>query len=417
MPSIRTDRKALRRYLLHTQHLLPLPSSLPVPEAPSSQTVLDMVRSLAAVQLDPVSAVAPNQHLVLAARLPGYQPEMLEELLAEHKVFEYVSNAACVMPMEDYPLYEPVRERKRKAVQDRLTEMEPVVQAVLTRLQAEGPLPSRAFQSAAKVTGYWENPNNIPKTKDTSHALTLLVDAGIVRVVGRKGTERFFALTDMTVPDELLQQAATADPAAIRSELLDKYIQAYRVFDAQDPRLGWVKSTASERKSWIESRLQAGQLVALEIESVARPYYLPASDVEVLQEFTEQAAADANQGSPVIFLPPLDNLLWRRERLADLFNFHYRWEIYTPAVKRRYGYYAMPILYGDELIGRMDPRLDRKTGLLTVPLLQLDEHIQITDELVEALRSGLTRFAASFQANHIIVEKTEPASLKETLSM
>ncbi|MFB5758768.1 winged helix-turn-helix domain-containing protein [Paenibacillus medicaginis] len=417
MPPIKTNRKALRRYLLHTQHLLPNPFSLPVPKTPSSQTVLDMLRSLAALQLDPVSAVAPNQHLVLAARLPGYRPEMLEELLAEHKVFEYVSNAACVMPMEDYPLYEPVRERKRTALQDRLTEMEAVVQAVLARLQAEGPLPSRAFQSAAKVTGYWENPNNIPKTKDTSHALTLLVDAGIVRVVGRKGTERFFALTDMTVPDELLQQAATADPAAIRSELLNKYIQAYRVFDVQDPRLGWVKSTVSERKSWIESRLQTGQLAALEIEGVTRPYYMPAADVQMLQELSGQYAADENGGCPVIFLPPLDNLLWRRERLADLFNFHYRWEIYTPAVKRRYGYYAMPILYGDELIGRIDPRLDRKTGILTVPLLQLNEHIQITDELIEALRSGLVRFATSFQADHIIVEKTEPARLKETLSI
>jgi uncharacterized protein YcaQ len=375
-----------------------------------------MIRSLAAVQLDPVSAVAPNQHLVLSARIHGYQPEMLEELLAEHKVFEYVSNAACVMPMEDYPLYEPVRERMRNAVQDRLKDMEPVVQAVLARLQAEGPLPSRAFQSAAKVTGYWENPNSIPRTKDTTHALTLLVDAGIVRVVGRKGTERFFALTDMTVPNGLLQKAASSDPADVRSKLLDKYIQAYRVFDAQDSRLGWVKSSASERKSWIESRLQAGQLVALEIDGVARRYYMPADDVQMLQEFSGQSAAGVNEGSPVIFLPPLDNLLWRRERLADLFGFHYRWEIYTPAVKRRYGYYAMPILSGDELIGRMDPRFDRKSGTLSVPLLQLDECIQITDELIEALRSGLVRFAASFQADHITLERTEPAGLKEILS-
>ncbi|MFB5676133.1 winged helix-turn-helix domain-containing protein [Paenibacillus terreus] len=417
MPSIRIDRKALRRFLLHTQHLLPAPSSLPVTETPSSHTVLHMIRSLVAVQLDPVSAVAPNQHLVLAARMAGYQPKMLEELLAEHKVFEYLANAACVIPMEDYPLYEPVRERRRNAVQDRLKDMEPVAQAVLARLQAEGPLPSRAFQSGAKVTGYWENPNDIPRTKDTSHALTLLVDAGIVRVVGRKGTERFFALTDMTVPNELLQKAASFDPADVRSKLLDKYIRAYRVFDAQDPRLGWVKSSASERKSWIESRLQAGQLAALEIEDVARPYYMPAADVEMLQEFSGQSAAGGNEGSPVIFLPPLDNLLWRRERLADLFGFHYRWEIYTPAVKRRYGYYAMPILHGDELIGRMDPRLDRKSSTLSVPLLQLDEHIQMTDELVEALRGGLVRFAASFQAEHITVERTEPSALKEMLSI
>ena len=96
----------------------------------------------------------------------------------------------------------------------------------------------------------------------------------------------------------------------------------------------------------------------------------------------------------------------------DLFDFHYKWEIYTPEAKRTYGYYAMPILHGDRLIGRMDPRLDRKTGTLTVRLLSMEENAPPVEEWMSDFRDGLVFFATMHGAQSIKVEKTVPAALK-----
>lgn len=124
------------------------------------------------------------------------------------------------------------------------------------------------------------------------------------------------------------------------------------------------------------------------MEGVRRRYYALAADRPLLE-----AAEGWKPSGPVRFIAPLDNLLWRRERLQDLFDFDYTWEVYTPAAKRRYGYYAMPILYHDRLIGRLDPRLDRKQGVLVVNLLQLEPGVKETARLKAALEKALQEFA------------------------
>ncbi|MFP3440702.1 crosslink repair DNA glycosylase YcaQ family protein, partial [Pantoea sp. SIMBA_133] len=150
-----------------------------------------------------------NQHLVLAARIPGYDPKYLDNLLSDGKVFEYFANAACVIPMEDFPVVEPTRKRIQENVADSLESLEIVVNTVLEQLRAKGPLPSRAFKSDNRVNGYWDN--KAPKTKETSHALNLLLDAGIIRVVQRDRTERYFDLTERTVTQKLLKQTKVMD--------------------------------------------------------------------------------------------------------------------------------------------------------------------------------------------------------------
>lgn len=107
-------------------------------------------------------------------------------------------------------------------------------------------------------------------------------------------------------------------------------------------------------------------------------------------------------GHSIQFLPPLDNLLWRRSRVVDLFSFDYKWEVYTPAVKRQYGYYTMPILAGDQMIGRIDPRLDRKRDVLVVEGLYLEPNIKRTQKLAKSLQVALDRFARFHGVNEVI---------------
>ncbi|WP_261129775.1 winged helix-turn-helix domain-containing protein [Bacillus sp. Marseille-Q3570] len=389
----------LRRFLLSKQALLGMEQP-PVPDP------LHMVRKLECVQLDPVSVVERNQHLVLAARIPGYDPKQLDDLLAEGTVFEYFANAACVIPIEDFPMFEPTRVRIQSKVAESLEQLGLVVDAVIEQLKSEGPLPSRAFQSEKRVHGYWDN--KTPKTKETSLALNLLLDSGVIRVVRRNRTERYFDITERTLSTDVLKKTKAMDEATARALLIEKYLRAYRVFDPRDARFGWQKLTAAERREEIENRVASGSVTPLQIDGVKRQYYMLTEDLEELEKFVHgDSYGDTENPGGIIFLPPLDNLLWSRDRIKDLFDFDYKWEIYTPRAKRKYGPYAMPILCEDRLIGRMDPQIDRKNEVLIVRLLQLEPWVEKTTELRSSLREALEKFARFNGAKDIQVEKSD----------
>ncbi|TCP31571.1 hypothetical protein EV207_10260 [Scopulibacillus darangshiensis] len=405
---ISVSKAEARRFLLATQFLYPFE---PCPKKSSdSEAALRMIRRLECVQLDPVSVVERNQHLVLAARIPGYRPEHLYQLLSQGEVFEYIANAACVIPIEDYPIFNPIRDRLQKQVGSSLKQVDQTVTAVLAQLKRRGPLPSRAFKSDRRVYGYWDN--NMPKTKETSHALNLLLDAGIIRIVRRAGNERFFDLTETSVPKRLLHESEKTGTRESQKALIEKYIRAYRLFDPRDARFGWQKMSAAERRAEVDQLVGEGKVIPMKIENVKRDYFIMHEDVSLLRDISQTKKDRAYMEGPVRFLPPLDNLLWRRERVTDLFDFDYKWEIYTPSEKRAFGPYAMPILYGDQLIGRMDPSLDRKNDRLVIRLLQLEQGVELTTKLKKSLRVALENFACFHQVDNLIVERTEPKGVE-----
>lgn len=407
MKPFQTTKRALRRFLLEKQCLLHPPEERASSAEVMRQRVLDMIRHLECVQIDPVSAVRPNQHLTLAARIAGYDPGILNELLSKNEIFEYMANAACIIPMEHYPIFEPTRQRLKQQVQPHIDNIWPIAEQVLQKLENEGPLPAKSFESNQRVHGYWDNVN--AKTKATSHALNLLTDAAQVRIVGREGNQRLFDVTRRSVPVELLQQAEQIDKDEALEAMMQKYFRAYRVFEPSDPRLGWQSLSAKERREAIDQHVKSGEIAQVEVAGINKPYYILASDMDrlSLQEDEDRDRAIENDSElPIHFLPPLDNLLWSRKRLTDLFDFDYRWEIYTPAVKRKYGYYAMPILAGDRLIGRMDPRLDKKQGHLSVQLLQIDPEIDYTECLRENVQRALESFAHLHGAKTVSIEQS-----------
>lgn len=414
MKPFQTNRSTVRRFLLNTQQLLSQENAPSCSGNSNTEEVLAMIRQLECVQLDPVAAVERNQHLVLAARIPGYTPTLLDKLLEEGSLFEFWANAACTMPMEDYPIFESTRLRRQLHIQPELDNYKPIVEAVLTRLEREGSLPSRAFSSTQRVHGYWDN--KLPQTKVTSLVLNLLLDSAIIRVVRREGSERFFDLTHRTVPIGLQDITKQNDSTATNEALLHKYLRAYRVFEPSDPRFGWQKLSAAERRAAVAQLVDTGDVIPLQIEAVKRPYFILASDLDKLQSHESHVSiALPNDKSwmegTIRFLPPLDSLLWRRERVVDLFDFSYKWEIYTPKEKRQYGYYTMPILAGDRLIGRIDPRLDRTENKLHINLLQLEPDIKLTKPLRKKLEHALESFATFHKAKEIVMPTNWRVSL------
>jgi uncharacterized protein len=402
--ALAVGRETAIRFLLEAQGLHGRLPARPT-HAAGPAAVLRHVRRLECVQIDPVAAVERNQHLVLAARVPGYRPSDLETLLGRGLVFEYMANAACVIPIEDYPIFEGTRRRYRRRYGSELTTLRGVVRGIVADLERHGPRTARAFVSDHRVRGWWDT--DAPKTKATSFALNMLLRTGALTVVRRDGLERTFDLAERVVPAPTLRAAARITAADADDALLEKYLRAYRLFDADDPRFGWRSMGAAARRMAILRRVRAGTVVPVTIDGIRRRYYVRATDADALRRYERSRRAGDADGAIVRFLPPLDNLLWRRERVADLFTFEYRWEVYLPEAKRRYGYYTMPILYGSRLIGRMDPRLDRERGRLEIRRLALEPGIRATRLLRRSLRAGLEAFASFHGTRDLRIEAAD----------
>lgn len=418
------SRVAARRALLAWQGLLAVPGG-PRPwrrTLRGAAGALEAVRRLQCVQVDPVSVVERNHQLVLQARVGSFRPADLDGLYAARQVFDYYANALCILPMAAFPALWPVMLQARENQRHDREQLAPLLAEILAHLRREGPTPARALgKDGPRLYGYgWDRPDE--STKASNRAIDLLWLGGEIMVARRQGAEKWWDLTERVLPPAIAAELpAPPEPGpagpgrfwsapprvpAVRDWLADRYAAGYGIMDAIDPRWGWQRVPAAERRGLIAGRVADGRLVPLRIEGVRREYFAVPALAETL------AAAEAWEVEPLVsFLPPLDNLLWRRERLEDLFGFAYTWEVYTPVHKRRWGAYTMPILEGDRLIGRLSPRLDRKAGVLAVEGLWLEPDVKPDAHRCRRLARALVEFAAWHGAGSVRVERTEPAGL------
>jgi uncharacterized protein YcaQ len=281
----------------------------------SARTVLETVRRLGFLQIDPISTVAPPQQLVLWSRLGPYDVAELDRLIwQERKLFEY---NAFIWPIESFPLVWARMRRRRtgKYAWERRGEEFLKVNAafkrfVLRELEQKGPMLSREIEGDAKRTwksdGWWGNRN-------VSLLLELMHGHGLVAVAGRQGGQRLWDLGERVYPQ--VEKIPLREAERLRKE------QRFRALGVRLTKKGWE----------------------------AHP---DASDEPVPDRIT--------------FLSPFDQLVHDRDRAEALFDFRYRLEMYVPRAKREYGYYVLPILAGDRLVGRIEPRFDRKTRTLEV---------------------------------------------------
>jgi uncharacterized protein YcaQ len=280
----------------------------------SASGVLQTVRRLGFLQIDPISTVAPPQRLVLWSRLGPYDPGELDRLLwKERKLFEW---SAFIWPIEDFPLIRARMRRRRgtytyeKRGAEFLGTNARFKRHLLRELETRGPLPSREIEADLMVS---RDPHDWWGSRKVSLMLELLEGRGVVAVAGREGKQRLWDLAERWYPE-------------------------------------------AESIPWPEARRQ--------LEEKRR------RSLGVTYEKGEwHAHPDAEDGpirKRVTFLSPFDRLIHDRDRAEALWDYRYRLEMYVPKAKREYGYYVLPILHGDRLVGRIDPVLDRKTGVLKV---------------------------------------------------
>jgi uncharacterized protein YcaQ len=372
---------------------------------PGKMDLLKMIKRMGALQIDTINVVARSPYLTLWSRLGDYQPQWLDELLAAGHLFEYWSHEACLLPIEDYPLY---RHRminpeslKWKYSRQWADDHKEELALVLAHIRARGPARSIHFTRKDKNQGGWWG------WKPEKRALELLFTAGELMIAGRHNFQRIYDLRERILPDWHDEQL----PSLVETEraLALKAVRALGLTDAR-----WVADyfrVAKQNTTRLVKSLAAeGALLTVQVEGWQEPAYLHPDNLKLAKQ-----AAKGLQSELTTLLSPFDPLVWDRTRARELFNFDYRLECYTPAPKRRFGYFTLPILRRGALIGRIDPKAHRKEGVFEVKSLHLEAGVKISDELVADIAGALKDCANWHKTPKIIVRAANPSRLARSI--
>ncbi|WP_246552747.1 DNA glycosylase AlkZ-like family protein [Paenibacillus tritici] len=364
------SKRQARLFLLRHQRLV----AGGLPEGKSS--IYDFVRHVGCIQYDPLSIAGHNHELVLQARIPGFTPVMASELLYKDRLLiDGWDKNMSIYCTEDWPYFHRLREAAALRHQNNEA-MAAMITHVREELDARGPLSSLDLASKEKIDWSWA-PARLSRA-----AMESMYFRGELSIHHRVHTRRYYDYTTKLLPPELLH---TDDPNVTTDQYHDWYVLrrigsiGLQWNRSGDGWLGIADLKSKERTAAVQRLLLKDKLREVRIEDIKLPLYIRTADAPQLESLLleeDTAGADESPSGPqardpqaaafAAALAPLDNLLWDRELIRQLFGFHYRWEVYKPVLEREYGYYVLPLLYGDRFIGRLEPVMNKKTGILTI---------------------------------------------------
>ncbi|MET0830786.1 MAG: crosslink repair DNA glycosylase YcaQ family protein [Acidimicrobiia bacterium] len=373
-----------RRFLVARQMLAP-PRSLPGgPEA-----VLEVARRLGSIQFDPIAVAGRNHDLVLHARVAGYDPAWTDDLLYERRqLVEVYGKGLSIVPTSDYPWF---RGTLRAGAEKILAGHPEVAEHVMARTRAEGPLSTLDFERRqGSLVDWFGAPTNTVRAVLEAYFVT-----GALGLARRDGNRRYYDLIERLLPDVILARAIPLNEQ-MRHQLLARY-RAHGLLGLSGgggtfASLGPAKPDPSwpgypGRTALREELVADGELVPVTVEGVRGRRFVLRDEVELLN-------APPDPGRSVAFLPPFDPVVWDRAFLGSLFGFDYVWELFLPPAKRRWGWYVLPILFGDRLVGRFEPRIDGEGGSVQVLDVWWEEGFDPlrADGFVDAMRDALLAY-------------------------
>ena len=366
-PVRHVSREVARRFLVK-RHLLAPPRSLPAEPA----SVLRVVDRVGSLQFDPIDVAGRNHDLTLLARIAGYRREWTDALLyGTRDLYETYNKQLSIVPTAELPWYRITWDRNRVAHDGgTFDEHAPLVEELLARIRADGALSSTDVEPRAAIDWYWRPTNQVRAI------LEALGESGILAISRREGNRRVYDLVERLFPGELLARHPDVDEQQ-RHRLLSRY-RGHGLLGATGEYTIFAGiGKAPQRYAYRADLEAAGELVPIEVEGIRGLRYVVTDEVPILDAAAAEVGAEGsldgwrigrpNGAEPgVAFLAPLDPLAWDRDLLLRLWDFDYKWEVYVPAQKRRWGYYVLPMLYGDRFAGRIELRHDRPARTLRV---------------------------------------------------
>jgi len=338
-----------------------------------ARDVEETIRRLSCVQLDSISAVERSHRIVIASRAGAYREETVSRLLCQGRVFEYWAHEVCLLPVEDWTLFAAqMREGGRRWYGD-IGETHPhLADEILDEIRACGPLGSRHFEGTS-AGGMWN-------WKPAKAMLDRLWNHGDLVIAGRQGFQRLYDLPERVLPREVLEAPHPSEAERLRALAL-KAVHARGALTEAGVVEHWrLKGGVARVRPVADSLVADGLLERASIEDGGAPVLVP-------------AGADLEPAAPTaaVLLSPFDNLLWDRPFARRVLGFDHLIEVYKKAHERRYGYYVLPFLWRDRIVGRADLKSERDEGTLVVKAFHRESGVRASAALDDALDRALDR--------------------------
>ena len=324
-----------------------------------AEGVMQYIRQCGCIQYDPVDVCGKSHELALLARVEDFSHATLNRLLYEQRrLIDFFDKNLCIMQIEDWPCLEHIRRWYRQNSRS-YEQVEAVRDHVLQTVKERGHITAAELGLAGRADWYWSG-SSLSRV-----ALETLYFRGDLIIHHKQGSIKSYGLASECLPDGLWDA-----PCPFANEQERMCWQVLRRIGAvgalwnrpSDAWLGVDGMKAAQRNQIFDRLLSAGSILPVEVEETGHTFFIKAEEEEALKAAV-QPCAERKQAR---MLAPLDCLLWDRRLIEELFGFYYRWEIYTPAEKRQYSYYVLPVLYGERFVGRIEPVLDRKNKTLVV---------------------------------------------------
>ena len=348
--------------------------------------VMEYFAKVRSVQYDPLNVVGRNADLVLQSKIKNYKPEMLQKLLyQERRLIDGFDKEMCIYIAEDYSKFERVRREAEASTINTLTyrnqmEIFTILDEVRDYILKNGAISSKDISIGQSRESRWGH------KKLSSAALDYLYTIGELCVVNKNGTQKVYDFTDKVYPSYIHKLDNFHNDEEFYLWYVKRRIGSVGiVWDKTGPAWqGHFLSNKKKREEALYRLCEEGELLELHVEDIKAPFYILKAD--------EHYFENSNEHKQVKFLAPLDNAIWDRNMVSQLFDFEYSWEVYVPATKRKYGYYVLPVLYGDKLIARFEPEQAKKNQPFEIKNWWWEPGTIITTELMEAIQVAIDDF-------------------------
>ena len=372
--------------------------------------IMETVRSIGCLQLDPISAVARNHQLILWSRIGNYDVSDLDALLEkDRKLFEYWAHAASIVLTEDFPLHERVMSKYPKdesvwsdQVTDWLGTNKEFREYILGEIRERGPLQSKDFSDNSRsgwTSSGWTGGRNV------SRMLDFLWVRGEILITARKGGQRLWDLAERVLPDWTpREQLSDREATYIAAQ---KSLRMLGVGTQNHIKYNYLRNRYPHLPEIVKQLEQEGLIEKVQVGDGERAlpgtWYMHRDDVPVLESI------QAGDWRPrTTLLSPFDNLIADRNRTEQLFDYKFRIEIYVPKHLRQYGYYVLSILHGDHIIGRIDPVMDRKARRLNIRAVHAEPGAPMTEDAAQVIAGSIQELAGFLGAKEVVYGEQVP---------
>ena len=350
----------------------------------TGREVEETIRALSCVQLDSISAVERSHRIALGSRVGAYPRETVSRLLGKGRVFEYWAHEACLLPVEDWPLFRTVMSQHHPWRGDVISEHPALAQEVRAAVRERGPIASRDFDGSG--------PGGMWNWKPAKVMLEALWHRGEVVIAGRvSGFQRLYDLAERVIPREVLA-APEPDEAARLRELTLRAVRARGVLTESGVAEHWrLRGGATRIRPHVDALVREGVLERVRVEDGGAPVVIPAGE-----------DLDPPRPTVAVLLSPFDNLLWDRNFVRRIFGFDHVIEVYKPAPQRQFGYYVLPLLWRDRIVGRADLKSERRADTLVVKAFHLEPGVRSSGALDDAFERALDRLRRTIGLERVV---------------